>query len=107
LAIPSPGTTRTAGTRATLAATFRALEGELINPSFLHVIGASRPRATTSELSGLAITRWLRPLAALPLPFGGGDAVGKLPGLNGFQQGFDGVGLGLGVHVKVAPPPFN
>ena len=32
---------------------------------------------------------------------------GKLPGLNGFQQGFDGVGLGLGVHVKVAPLPFN
>ena len=51
--------------------------------------------------------RWLRPLAALLLPFGGGDAVGKLPGLNGFDQGFDGVGLGLGVHVKVAPPPFS
>jgi hypothetical protein len=48
LAIPSPGTTRTAGTRATLTATFRALEGKLINPTFLHVIGASRPRATTS-----------------------------------------------------------
>ena len=41
--------------------------------------------------------RWLRPLAALLLPFGGGDAVGKLPGLDGFDQGFDGVGLGLGV----------
>ena len=59
------------------------------------------------QLSGLAAMRWLRPLAALLLPFGGGDAVGKLPGLNGFDQGFDGVGLGLGVHVKVAPPPFS
>jgi hypothetical protein len=50
-------TTRTT-TTATLAATFRALEGELINPSFLHVIGASRPRATTSaafRLSGDAM----------------------------------------------------
>ena len=46
------------------------------------------------QLSGLAVARWLRPLAALLLPFGGGDAVGKLPGLDGFQEGFEGVGLG-------------
>ena len=71
------------------------------------MIGASRPRATTSELSVLAITRWIRSLAALLLPLGGGDAVGELPGLDGFQEDFDGVGLGLGVHVKVAPLPFN
>jgi hypothetical protein len=45
------------------------------------LVGASRPRATTAQLSGLAFALWLRSLAPLLLAFGSGHAVGKLAGL--------------------------
>jgi hypothetical protein len=72
--------TSTASTAATFAARLRALEH--IKPTCLHLAGASRPRATTPELSGLAFALWLRLLTALLLPLSGGHAVGKLPGLH-------------------------
>jgi hypothetical protein len=46
------------------------------------LVGASRPRATTQQLSGLAFTLWLRPLAALLLALSSGHAVGELPSLH-------------------------
>jgi hypothetical protein len=70
----------TCSTATTLAARLRALEH--IKPTFLHVVGASRPRATTQQLSGLAFALWLRSLAALLLAFGGGHAVSELAGLH-------------------------
>jgi hypothetical protein len=83
-------------TIATIAAGFGTLEQ--FKPSFGHVVGASRPRATTCELSGLAFPLRLRSLLAFLLAFAGGYAVGKLAGLHRFQEGFDGRGL-KGLHV--------
>jgi hypothetical protein len=82
-------------TIATIAAGFGALEQ--FKPSLGHVVGASRPRATTRKLSGLAFPLRLRSLLALLLAFAGGYAVGKLAGLHRFQESFDRRGL-EGLH---------
>jgi pimeloyl-ACP methyl ester carboxylesterase len=79
---PSRCATAYASAAATLAATLRALEDELLKPSRFHLVGASRPRATTAQLSGLAFALWLRSLAALLFAFGSGHTVGELPGLH-------------------------
>ncbi|NDE17888.1 hypothetical protein EBZ80_23485 [bacterium] len=77
---PQSCTCSTANTSTALTARLGAVE-LFIKPSLGHLVGASRPR-TTSELSGLAVTLWLRSLAALLLAFGSGHAVGELSGLN-------------------------